>query len=50
MLSHKLENFGLKDMVQQIEKEIEDEIQDAVRFAEESNMPDPATAEDFVYV
>ncbi len=49
-LAAKLESFGLKDMALQIEEDIEAEIMDAVKFAEESNMPDPSTVNDYVYV
>lgn len=47
-LGDKLENLGMKDARQKIMNEIEEEIADAVKFAEESPMPDPSTALDFV--
>lgn len=49
-LAAKLESLGLKEMTLHIEQEIEAEIQDAVKFAEESPMPDPSTASEYVYV
>lgn len=49
-LAAKLESFGLKEMADKIVQEVEDEVADAVKFAEESNMPDPATVGDYVYV
>lgn len=49
-LAAKLDGLGLKDLVAQIDQEIEDEILDAVKFAEESSMPDPATAANYVYI
>ena len=49
-LGDKLEGLGMKNLRERIDQDIEAEIQDAVRFAEESPMPDPATAGDYVYV
>jgi pyruvate dehydrogenase E1 component alpha subunit len=49
-LAGKLDALGLKVRREEIDNEIEVEIADAVRFAEESPMPDPATAGDYVMV
>lgn len=49
-LAAKLDTLGMKARREQIENDIEAEIADAVRFAEESPMPDPATAGDYVMV
>ena len=49
-LAGKLDALGLKIKREEIDNEIEVEIADAVRFAEESAMPDPATAGDYVMV
>jgi pyruvate dehydrogenase E1 component alpha subunit len=48
-LGEKLDNLGMKSAREKIDQEIESEIADAVKFAEESPMPDPATALDYVY-
>ena len=48
-LGAKLDALGLSNMRKQIDEEIESEIQDAVKFAEESSMPDPSTTTDYVY-
>jgi pyruvate dehydrogenase E1 component alpha subunit len=49
-LASKLDALGLKTKREEIDTGIEVEIADAVRFAEESAMPDPATAGDYVMV
>ena len=49
-LAKKPEDMNLKDVVEQINREIEEEIADAVKFAEESKMPDPSSVNDYVYV
>jgi pyruvate dehydrogenase E1 component alpha subunit len=48
-LGEKMEGLGWGDVRKRIDQEVEDEIQDAVRFAEESPFPDPATAGEYVY-
>lgn len=48
-LGSKLEALGMASMRKNIDDEVEAEIQDAVRFADESPMPDPSTATDYVY-
>ena len=48
-LGAKLESLGMTAIRNTIEQEIENEVQDAVKFAEESNFPDPSTATDYVY-
>ena len=48
-LGQKMDSLGLENLRVQIENEIEEEIADAVKFAEESNMPDPSTAGHYVY-
>lgn len=40
----------LSGEIQQTAKEVEEEVADAVRFAEESAEPDPATVENYTYV
>lgn len=50
MLGEKLATLGMTEMRDRITNEVEEEIQDAVRFAEESPFPDPATALDYTYV
>ncbi len=48
-LGKKLENLGMSALREKIDAEIDAEIEDAVRFAEESPMPDPDTALNYVY-
>jgi len=47
-LAAKLDTFGMSETKEKIIKEIEEEIQDAVKFAEDSPMPDPSTALDYI--
>jgi pyruvate dehydrogenase E1 component alpha subunit len=49
-LGQKLDSLGAGAARQQIDSEIEAEIADAVQFAENSPMPDPSTAADYVYI
>jgi pyruvate dehydrogenase E1 component alpha subunit len=46
----KLDSLGMKAVREKIDAEIEAEIADAVKFAEESPMPDPSTAMDYAYI
>jgi pyruvate dehydrogenase E1 component alpha subunit len=48
-LGAKLDALGLSNMRTKIDSDIEAEIQEAVRFADESSMPDPSTATNYVY-
>jgi pyruvate dehydrogenase E1 component alpha subunit len=48
-LGSKLESLGMSAAKTKIDDAIEAEIQDAVKFAEESNFPDPSTAAQYVY-
>lgn len=50
MLSDKLEAFNMRDLRDRINHEIEEQILDAVKFAEESPLPDPSTATNYVYI
>jgi pyruvate dehydrogenase E1 component alpha subunit len=50
VLGEKLEALGMLKVREAIGQDIEDEISDAVRFAEESDFPDPQTALDYVYI
>ena len=50
LTSEKLDSLNMKDVREKIDKKIEAEIADAVKFAEESEMPDPDTALDYVYI
>lgn len=45
----KLDSLGFKEIREKIDQEIETEIQDVVKFAEESNFPDPSTAMEYAY-
>jgi pyruvate dehydrogenase E1 component alpha subunit len=47
-LGQKMDTLGLQAAREQIESDIEIEMADAVRFAEESNMPAPETAGQYV--
>ena len=47
--AEKLDSLGMQTSREEIDNKIEKEIADAVRFAEESSMPDPSTALDYVY-
>lgn len=47
-LGSKIDSLGLQSIREKIDAEIEAEILDAVTFAEESPMPDPATVGDYV--
>lgn len=48
-VGEKLDGLGMKSLREKIDQEIEAEVIDAVKFAEESPMPDPTTAQQFVY-
>lgn len=48
-LGEKMDTLNMKTKREEIEKQIEEEIADAVKFAEESPLPDPSTALDYVY-
>ena len=50
VVGEKLDALGMKDLREKIEREIEAEVADAVAFAEQSPMPDPATVNDYVYI
>ena len=49
-VGEKMDSLGFTAARTRIEEEIETEIQDALTFAEQSPMPDPSTAADYVYV
>lgn len=48
-LANKLDSLHMTSEREKIDQEVEEEIQDAVRFAEQSNEPDPNTALNYVY-
>jgi pyruvate dehydrogenase E1 component alpha subunit len=48
VLGAKLDGMGMQSIREGIEREIEEEIADAVQFAENSQMPDPSTAFDYI--
>lgn len=50
VLGETMESLGMRTLREQIDQDVENEIQDAVRFAEESPFPAPATALDYTYV
>jgi pyruvate dehydrogenase E1 component alpha subunit len=48
-LGDKMDSMGMRDIRTRVDSEVEDEIQDALRFAEESEMPDPSTVMDYIH-
>jgi pyruvate dehydrogenase E1 component alpha subunit len=50
VLAEKLDSFGQQEVRAKIEHEVDEEVMDAVKFAEDSPFPDPASAEKFVYI
>lgn len=49
-LGDKMDSLGLENIRKKIDNDVEIEIADALKYAEESQYPDPATALDYVYV